>query len=47
MLFLIHFEVTPETRDEALKRLKASGLGEVPGVKQIAGPWFSVTQLGG
>ena len=47
MLFLIHFKVTPETRDNALKRLKASGPGEVPGVKQIAGPWFSVTQLEG
>jgi hypothetical protein len=24
MLFLIHFEITPEARDNALKRLKAS-----------------------
>jgi hypothetical protein len=47
MLFLIHFEITPEARDNALKRLKASDKWEPPGVKTVAGPWYSVTQLEG
>ena len=47
MLFLIHFEITPEARDDALKRLKASVKWEPPGVKTVAGPWYSVTQLEG
>jgi hypothetical protein len=45
MLFLIHFEITPGARDNALKRLKASDKWEPPGVKTVAGPWYSVTQL--
>jgi hypothetical protein len=47
MLFLVHFEITPRARDNVLERLKASGKWEPPGVKTIAGPWFSVTQLEG
>jgi hypothetical protein len=47
MLFLIHFKITPEARDKVLKRLKASRKWEPSGVKTIAGPWFSVTQLEG
>lgn len=37
MLFLIHFEITPEARDKALKRLKASVKWETPGVKLLLG----------
>jgi hypothetical protein len=47
MLFLIHFEMTPEARDNDPRRLKASVKWEPPGIKTVAGPWYSVTQLEG
>jgi hypothetical protein len=47
MLLLIHFEITPEARNNVLNRLKTSAKREPPGVKTVAGPWYSVTQLEG
>lgn len=46
MLFIVHFEITPEHRDLSHERFKKIGGGEPSGVKTI-GPWFSVTQLEG
>jgi uncharacterized protein YbdZ (MbtH family) len=47
MLFVIHFEVAPENRDTALKRVKAWRDERPASFKTIGGPWFSVTQLEG
>jgi len=46
MLFLIHFEITPEHRDAVFERFLKIGDGEPEGVK-IIGNWHSVTQLEG
>lgn len=47
MLFMIYFEVTPEHRNEFLKRLRDQGTGSPASVKIVGGPWYSVTQLEG
>ena len=47
MLFLVHFEILPEHRDQVLKRVREIGDGEPASVKIIGGAWYSVTQLEG
>jgi hypothetical protein len=47
MLFMVHYEVTPENRDESYNRVDAlGGDGAPPGI-EIVGTWSSVTQLEG
>lgn len=46
MLFMIHYEITPEHRDAVHQRFLQWGDAEPKGVKVI-GNWFSVTQLEG
>ncbi|MGD9539440.1 DUF3303 domain-containing protein [Methylocystis sp.] len=46
MLFAVHYEITPEHRDEALKRFQKFGDDAPKGTKVVAN-WFSVTLLEG
>ena len=46
MLFLVHFDITPEHRDTAHDRFLKLGDAE-PSDVEVMGPWFSVTQLEG
>lgn len=46
MLFLVHFDITPEHRDASHERFKKVR-DHVPSGMNVVGPWFSVTQLEG
>ncbi|MCB0931121.1 MAG: DUF3303 family protein [Mycobacterium sp.] len=46
MKVMLSWTVTPERRDESLKRLKTSGDGNGDGI-QILAEWHNVTLLGG
>jgi hypothetical protein len=46
MLFAIHYEMTPDHRDEVLKRFQKFGDANPKGMKVI-GNWLSVTLLEG
>ena len=46
MLFIIHFEIDPENRNESMERLKTIGAGMPSSVKPV-GIWHSATLLDG
>ena len=46
MKVMVTWTVSPEQRDESLKRLKTSGAGNGDGI-QILAEWHNVTLLGG
>jgi hypothetical protein len=47
MLFMVHYEIEPENRDNSYARVLALGGDGIPDGVKVLGTWSSITQLEG